>query len=115
MQEQLYVVSITLIPTFIAIIIGLLFYITRAINKVPVSLMENPRGINQLSDEIGSIKACVEKIREGPFIPLSPDVFLIMLATQSEFWQKLFKQRADKVLIASVIASNYIQENDNKE
>ena len=94
---------------WVGIIIGLLGIFIGIIIVLVVNILTD---IKHLSDDTRIIKERVKEIREGPFIPPSPDVFLMMLATQTEFWQKLFIQRADKVRIASAIASNYIQHDD---
>lgn len=68
--------------------------------------------INQISGEMRDIKESIKEIRGGPFIPPTTNEFWKALTIQSKFWQKLIKQRADKIRIASAIASNYIQDND---
>lgn len=44
----------------------------------------------------------------------SGTTFLLALATQAKFWEKLFIQRGDKVAISSTIATEYIGESDKK-
>ena len=68
--------------------------------------------INQISGEMRDIKESLKEIREGPFVPPSPNQFLEGLILQSKFLEKLFIQRADKVRIAFTIASKYIQDRD---
>ena len=121
-QSELVGIIIALLGIFISIIIGLVFYISRSINQIsggivaikniPASITENQRAINQLIGETRDIKESVKEIRGGPFVLPSPNEFLQVLAIQSKFWEKLFIQRADKVRIASTIASRYIQDKD---
>lgn len=69
------------------------------------------RSLDTLKDDIKLLRQNVDRICEGPIL-FSPNLFLTALAREAKFWGKLSIQRADKVLIASTIASEYIQEKD---
>jgi len=69
------------------------------------------RSMEALKDEQRPLRQSVERIAGGP-TAFFPHLFLTALAREARFWEKLSIQRADKILIASAIASDYIQEND---
>lgn len=97
---------------WIGIIIGLLGIFIGIIIVLVANILTD---IKYLRDDTRTIKQSVEEIRGGPFVLPSPNDFLRGLAIQaiqSKFWEKLFIQRADKVRIASTIASRYIQDKD---
>ncbi|MCK4732244.1 MAG: hypothetical protein KAT65_07275 [Methanophagales archaeon] len=97
-QSEMVGIIIALVGIFIGVIIVLVVNIIKIIGP--------------LNKELQDIKESIKEIRRGPFVLPFPNEFLKSLATHSKFWEKLFIQRADKVSIASTIASRYIQDND---
>ena len=67
--------------------------------------------ISTLVQKTDNMENILLRIHREP-TSLSPNLFFTVLAREAKFWEKLFFQRADKVLIAGKIAGKYIQKDE---
>jgi len=96
------------ITGFVGIIIGLLgifigillFLITKILG-----------GLDVLKEDVRALRENLERIRERPIL-FSPNLYLTALAREAKFWERLNIQRAEKIVIANKITTNYIQEGE---
>jgi hypothetical protein len=64
-----------------------------------------------IGSKIESIRDMLGKIHAEPVVP-SGITYLSVLAREAKFWEKLYIQRGDKIIISSTIVTKYITQND---
>jgi DeoR/GlpR family transcriptional regulator of sugar metabolism len=77
----------------------------------PIRIME--KETTAMNVEINSIKNQLSGIQQNSlFSAYSSQSFLTIMTSEWEFWEKLFRKRKDKILIATEISNEYIKEYD---
>jgi DeoR/GlpR family transcriptional regulator of sugar metabolism len=96
----------------LSIVIGIFVGLSGIFIAIILVLISNSlRSLETLKTDVKYLRESIDQIREGPIL-FSTNLFLAALAKEAKFWEKLYLQRADKVLIAHTIASKHIQENN---